>query len=305
MDRENLLTQFHEAMLGIYDAAGRLKPPYVPGDLLRMVVQMGGKAAADQLLASENPSQGFAKLFSYGPDALELSVEYLVLQNPWRELFEPEQLTIARRRLEDVRCEMPPEDTTRQEPEVGEEPESSDAPDGTAAPDWVVYFNNCKNRPHERLFGAGAFYDLDVTGFQASQAVGLPVGQECVVAKMASNNRVTFTWYSFLRERRLRERGNEDRGLYRVLFGDLLLAETFSKEAATAHPRYRAFFNVRGHFKQQSTISASVPAGERPTGPPADTPAVQELRRTPRAAEIGATADPGNAQADSANLRVL
>jgi hypothetical protein len=142
-----------------------------------------------------------------------------------------------------------------------------------------VHFNNCKNRPHERLFGAGAFYDLNVTGIQASQAVGLQVGQECVVATTAPDSRVTFTWYSFLRERQLRESGSADRTKYRVFFGDPLLAETFSKETAAAHPRYRAFFNVRGHFKQQSTMSASVPAGQRPTGPPADTPAVQELRR--------------------------
>jgi hypothetical protein len=279
MDRERLLKQFDEAMLGIYDAARSLKPPYVAGDFLRMVVEMGGKAAADQLLASGNPSQGFAKLFSYGPDTLKLSVEYLVLQKPWRELFEPEQLAVARRRLKDVQCQLPPEDTTQLEPEVGEEPETSDAPDDSAILDRVVYFNNCNNRPHERLFGPGAFYDLNVTGRQASQAVSLPVGQECVVATTAPDNRVTFTWYSLLRERRLRERGNEDRTLYRVFFGDLLLAETFSKEAATAHPRYRAFFDVRGHFKQQATITASVPGGERPTGPPADMLAVQELRR--------------------------
>jgi hypothetical protein len=32
----------------------------------------------------------------------------------------------------------------------------------------------------------------------------------------------------------IRERGGEDRTLYRVFFGDPLLAETFSKEAASA-----------------------------------------------------------------------
>ncbi|HEX4000135.1 MAG TPA: hypothetical protein VHX65_16395 [Pirellulales bacterium] len=279
MDRERLLMQFHKAMLGIYDAARQLKPPYVPGDFLRMVVDIGGKAAADQLLASGNPSQGFAKLFSYGPDALKLSVEYLVLRNPWRELFEPGQLTVARRRLKDVRCELPPEDTAPSGPEVSEDPETIDAPDDSAAPDRVVYFNNCKNRPHERLFGLGAFYDLNVSGIQASQAVGLLSGQDCVVATTAADNRVTFTWYSFLRERRLHERDSEDRTLYRVFFGDALHAETLSKEAAAAHSRYRAFFNVRGYFKQQATISASVPAGDRPTGPPADTTTGQELRR--------------------------
>jgi hypothetical protein len=277
VDRERLLIQFNEAMLGIYHAARRLKPPYVPGDFLNMVVEMGGKAAADKLLAMTNPSDGFGTLLLRGKEALKLSVEYVVLQNPWRQLFEPDQLAVARRRLQDVRCELPPEDTATPAAEDVEEIETGDA--SSAAPDRVVYFNNCKNRPHERLFGPRAFYDLSVTGIQASQAVGLPVGQECVVTTTAPDNHVTLTWYSFLRERRLRERDSEDRTLYRVFFGDALHAETLSKDAAAVHPRYRAFFNARGHFKQQSTISASVPAGERPTGPPADTSAIQELRR--------------------------
>lgn len=272
MDREELLAQFHDAMLNIYDAARRLKPPYTPGDFRRMVLEMGGKGAADKLLAMGNPSEGFGTLLLRGKDALKLSVEYLVLQSPWRNLFEPEQLAVARKRLQDVRCDPPPEDAAPSEPDDEEGAE-------VTGPDRVVYFNNCKNRPHERLFGPGAFYDLNVAGIQASQAVGLPVGQQCVVATTAPDSRVTFTWYSFLRERRLPERGNPDRTRYRVFFGDPLLAETLAKDAAAAHPRYRAFFNVRGHFKQQSTISGSVPASQRPTGAPDDTPDVQELRR--------------------------
>ena len=110
MDREHLLTQFHGAMLAIYDAARRLKPSYVPGDFRRMVNEMGGKAAADKLLAMEKPSDGFGTLLLRGKEALKLSVEYVVLQNPWRQLFEPEQLAIARRRLLGVGCELPPDD---------------------------------------------------------------------------------------------------------------------------------------------------------------------------------------------------
>jgi 5-methylcytosine-specific restriction endonuclease McrA len=271
VDLEPLLAQFHQAMLGIYDAARRLKPPYTAGDFRRMVLEMGGKGAADKLLAMGNPSEGFGTLLLRGKDALRLSVEYLVLQNPWRELFEPEQLAVARKRLRDVRCDPPPEDTAPSEQDHNEDAE-------VTVPDRVVYFNNCKNRPHERFFGPGAFYDLNVTGVQASQAVGLPVGQQCVVATTAPESRVTFTWYSFLRERRLRERENADRTRYRVFFGDPLFFETIAKDAAAAHPRYQAFFNVRGQFKQQSTISGSVPASQRPKGPPADTPEVLELR---------------------------
>src|SRR5580698_9338054 len=107
---EKLVAQFHQAMLDIYDASRKLKPPYRPSDFRRMVIEMGGKGAADQLLAMGTPSDGFGTLLLRGKDALKLSVEYLVLKEPWRELFEPEQLAVARKRLLDVECEPPAED---------------------------------------------------------------------------------------------------------------------------------------------------------------------------------------------------
>lgn len=129
----------------------------------------------------------------------------------------------------------------------------------------VVYFNNCKNRPHEQLFGPGAFYDLNTTGVQASQATDIEVGQPCVVATSADGDGVTFTWYSFLQERRRREQGKDaSRERFRVFYGDNLTAETMTKTAASSHPRYNAFFNVKGHFKQQSTILAGVSADQLP-----------------------------------------
>jgi hypothetical protein len=277
MDRDQLLKRFHAEMLGIYDAARQLKPPYFASDFRRMVVEMGGKGAADKLLAMGNPSEGFGTLLLRGKDALKLSVEYLILQHPWRELFEPEQLAVARKRLRDVECDPPPEDVAApSEKEDAEEEASASEHNGGA--ERVVYFNNCKNREHERIFGPGAFYDLNVIGIQASQAVGLQPGQECVVATTAPDDHVTFTWYSFFRERQLRERDSKDRTRYRVFFGDALLAETFSKEDAAADPRYHPFFNVKGHFKQQSTILASVPHAQRPKGPPPDTPIMKKVR---------------------------
>ena len=56
MDHEEVLAQFHEARCsGIYDVACRLKPPYTPGDFRRMVLEMGGKGAADKLLGDGQP----------------------------------------------------------------------------------------------------------------------------------------------------------------------------------------------------------------------------------------------------------
>lgn len=99
--------QFHAAMLHIYESAARLKPPYRATRFLQMVQGSGGKSAADQLLGGTNPSSGFTELFLRGPENLKLSVEYLVLQDPWRSLFTDEQLAEARRRLEQVGVEPP------------------------------------------------------------------------------------------------------------------------------------------------------------------------------------------------------
>ena len=102
---------FHQEMLDTYDAARRLKPPYTPTEFRRMVTDLGGKEAADRLLSARNPSSGFTELYLRGKENLKLSVEYLVLRSPWRTLFTPEQRAIARRRLLDVECELPPVDS--------------------------------------------------------------------------------------------------------------------------------------------------------------------------------------------------
>jgi hypothetical protein len=252
----SLEQQFNEEVLALFTKTGQATG-YWPRYFLRKARQVGGYRLAKDLLQPAKAATGFGKLAE--TNHLELSVEYLALQPKWSPLFTEAERQVARSRLE----------------EAG----GIDTPGGGGNGDLVVYFNNCKNREHERLFGSGAFYDLNVAGLQASQAVGLQPGRECVVVTTAPDNRVTFTWHSFLRERRLRERGSQDRTRYRVFFGDPILAETFSKEVAATHPRYRYFFNVKGHFKQQSTILASVPHAQRPTGPPADSRAIQHFRR--------------------------
>lgn len=97
-------------MLASYDAALRLKPPYRATLFLRMVQDHGGKGAADRLLATGNPSSGFTELYLRGKDNLKISLEYLVLQKPWRDLFTEEQRAVARKRLKEVKCAPPPED---------------------------------------------------------------------------------------------------------------------------------------------------------------------------------------------------
>lgn len=107
---QNIFDEFHQEMQGIYDAALKLKPPYRATYFLQMLGERGGKATADHLLATGKPSEGFTTLFLSGKQNLCLSVEYLVLCEPWRKLFTEEQLAIARKRLIEVECQLPPED---------------------------------------------------------------------------------------------------------------------------------------------------------------------------------------------------
>lgn len=111
MPSSDLIDAFHEAMLDIHRAEVQLRPPYHAPRFLSMVNQHGGKDTADRLLAASEPSTGFTQLFIRGKDNLRISVEYLVLQNPWRQLFTEEQLAVARQRLQDVECELPSDDT--------------------------------------------------------------------------------------------------------------------------------------------------------------------------------------------------
>ena len=50
------------------------------------------------------------------------------------------------------------------------------------------------------MYGKGAFYDLTTTGFQATLANNVPVGETCIVASLDAMGDVTFDWYRFMRE---------------------------------------------------------------------------------------------------------
>ncbi len=88
--------RFHQEMLRIYREAAEFG--YYPSYFLQMVIDQGGVSAAKQLLNSNKPQSGFARLWEEG--RLDLSVEALVLQEPWASLFTDSELTEARIRLE-------------------------------------------------------------------------------------------------------------------------------------------------------------------------------------------------------------
>lgn len=66
-----------------------------------MVNEYGGKATAHRLLATNKSTEGFTELFLRGGENLRLSVEYPVLEKPWRD----QQFAVARKRL--VECGAP------------------------------------------------------------------------------------------------------------------------------------------------------------------------------------------------------
>src|SRR5687767_6474081 len=82
-------------MLGIFHAA-RDETGYVATRFLQMVTQHGGVEAAHQLLDSEAPVEGFTTLWEKG--RLDLSVEALVLEPEFEELFSFDEREKARER---------------------------------------------------------------------------------------------------------------------------------------------------------------------------------------------------------------
>src|SRR6266480_7924576 len=87
---------FHEAMLGIYRRA-KSEAGYTATRFLGMVVERGGLETARYLLHAEKVSDGYTALWERG--RLDLTVEAIILQPEWRDLFSEIEREIARRRL--------------------------------------------------------------------------------------------------------------------------------------------------------------------------------------------------------------
>ena len=95
--------EFHLAMLSIDATAA--KHGYRPSYFLRMVHELGGVRAAKQLLSTNDPQSGLAKLWELG--LLDNSMEALVLQERWNELFSDDERQAARKRLQDYGYTLP------------------------------------------------------------------------------------------------------------------------------------------------------------------------------------------------------
>ena len=89
---------FHAAMVGIYETA-KADCRYTATRFIQMVAAEGGLEAAQRLIHSKEPSDGFTTLWEHR--RLDLSVEALVLRSEFESLFSEEERIIARRRLRD------------------------------------------------------------------------------------------------------------------------------------------------------------------------------------------------------------
>ncbi len=72
---------------------------YTPHLFIQMVNEHGAVETAKKLINSSKPSDGYVKL--YEKSRLDLTVENIVLEEEWADLFTPEELNKARKRLKD------------------------------------------------------------------------------------------------------------------------------------------------------------------------------------------------------------
>jgi hypothetical protein len=96
---KNLEGRFHDKTIEVYDLAKKLCG-YNATRFLQKIRRVGGLAAAKAWLdphSESSPTKGFLKLFD--ADLLEISLEALVLRNPWNQLFGASELAVAAARL--------------------------------------------------------------------------------------------------------------------------------------------------------------------------------------------------------------
>jgi hypothetical protein len=95
----SLEAKFDRAMHGIYKSA-KSEAGYNATIFLRMLTKHSGVTTAKILINATSPSEGYTKLYELG--FLHLTVEAVVLENrEFHDLFEPEELVRARKRLND------------------------------------------------------------------------------------------------------------------------------------------------------------------------------------------------------------
>lgn len=93
----DIVKQFDMAMFQIYQRA-KSEARYNATKFFQMLNDRGGLATAKTLINAAKPSDGYTHLYERG--RLDLTVEAMVIgDKKWEELFTPEELATARKRL--------------------------------------------------------------------------------------------------------------------------------------------------------------------------------------------------------------
>ena len=93
---DDLEAQFDEAMMDIYVTAKK-EAKYNASRYLEMLLEHRGLETARMLINASEPSAGFTSLWE--AKRLDLTVEALVIRPQWSQLFEPDEIERAQRRL--------------------------------------------------------------------------------------------------------------------------------------------------------------------------------------------------------------
>jgi hypothetical protein len=91
-------SQFDAAMFSIYKRA-KQELNYNATIFLDMLYKHKGYETAVRLIRAAMPSDGYTALWE--KDRLDLTVEALVIQEPWRSIFDPADIERAVKRLKD------------------------------------------------------------------------------------------------------------------------------------------------------------------------------------------------------------
>ena len=110
MNQEQIKKGFHDEMVRIYEEEKELGHNAIR--FRKMLNNKGGFQTATDLLSKPQPQIGFERLRD--SKNFELTVEFLVLQEPWRQLFEQRYLDEAEKRLRD--CGFDPYKSGNHEP---------------------------------------------------------------------------------------------------------------------------------------------------------------------------------------------
>jgi hypothetical protein len=90
--------RFHRALMDGYETAKR-ECKYNATYFLGMVADSGAVGAVKRLLAKDSVSDGFGTLYLCG--RLDLTVEAYVVRPEFADLFTPEEIAVAQRRLKE------------------------------------------------------------------------------------------------------------------------------------------------------------------------------------------------------------